>query len=249
MPPNLLLVLLPALSGLLLLGGSAPAPVAAPSEATGVRVTCHPGGGDGAPSGVLRGAAEILAQGQLHPDRATRLARFTHVQEAADARIHEAPDDLDARWWRVAALGLRIDHESPRQKVILAGVVRREAEEILTRDADHPGGHHALGRLHSGVLRLNPVLRFLALRLFGEAELGNATWADAEVHMQRAKAAVPCALIHRYELSRSFAYQRKYEEALAELDALLALPDRAPQDPQVRSLALALRERVEKELG
>jgi len=244
----LLSLLLPlVLAGLLSLTG--PLPPAGLTPLAGLPpATCNPGGDVVSPAGSLPGAAETLAQGRVHPDRSVRLALFSHVQEAAEARIEQNPDDLDARWWRVAALGLRIDHESPRQKVVLAGVVRREAEEILARDPDHPGGHHALGRLHSGVLRLNPVLRFLALRLFGEAELGNATWADAEGHMERARAAVPCALLHRYELSRSFAYQGKQVEALAELDALLALPDRAPHDPQVRELAEELRAQVAREL-
>lgn len=244
----LLSLLLPlVLTGLLSLTGPLP-PAGLTPLAGSAPATCNPAGDVVSPAGSLPGAAETLAQGRVHPDRSVRLALFSHVQEAAEARIEQNPHDLDARWWRVAALGLRIDHESPRQKVVLAGVVRREAEEILARDPDHPGGHHALGRLHSGVLRLNPVLRFVALRFFGEAELGNATWADAEGHMERARAAVPCALIHRYELSRSFAYQGKQVEALAELDALLALPDRAPHDPQVRELAEELRAQVAREL-
>jgi len=208
-------------------------------------LTCEAGGGASPPSGSLGGAPETLAQARRHPDRSTRLARYTHVQEAAEARVAEDADDLEARWWRVAAMGLRVDDESPRQKVVLAGAIRREADEILARDPDHPGGHHALGRLHSGVLRLNPVLRFFALRIFGEADLANATWADAERHMKLARAAVPCALIHRYELARSYAYQGRDADALAELDALLALPDRAPQDPQVRELARDLRAGVQ----
>ncbi|CAN5662459.1 hypothetical protein BH23GEM11_BH23GEM11_02930 [soil metagenome] len=202
---------------------------------------CEAGGGNSPPSGSLRAAPETLAQARRHPDRSVRLAMYLHVQEAAEARVAEDDGDLEARWWRVAAMGLRVDDESPRQKVVLAGAIRREADEILARDPDHPGGHHALGRLHSGVLRLNPVLRFFALRVFGEADLANAEWADAEHHMELARAAVPCALIHRFELSRSYAYQGKLQEALAELDALLALPDRAPQDPQVRELAGELR--------
>ncbi|TVP46831.1 MAG: hypothetical protein EA350_06440 [Gemmatimonadales bacterium] len=206
--------------------------------------TCEAGGGPAPPSGALRAAPETLAQGRRHPDRSARIALYARVQAAAEARVAEDPDDLEARWWRVAAMGLRVDDESPRQKVVLAGAIQREADEILARDPNHPGGHHALGRLHSGVLRLNPVLRFFALRIFGEADLANASWADAERHMHRARAAVPCALIHRYELARSYAYQGKLAESLAELDALLALPDRAPQDPQVRELARELRNDV-----
>lgn len=205
---------------------------------------CEPSGNDARPAGTLAAAAETLARGRGEPRRASRLALYTHVQEAAEARIATDPDDVEARWWRVAAMGLRVDDESARQKVVLAGEIRRDAEEILARDPGHPGAHMALGRLHSGVLRLNPVLRFFALRLFGEAELGNASWDDAEWHLRTAKTAVPCALIHRWELARVLAYQGRNAEALDELDALLALPDLAPQDPFVRELAVELRGRV-----
>jgi len=230
--------MLPTLAALLLAGSAlASSP---PSLAP-----CEAGGGPSPPSGTLATAPETLAQARRHPERATRLALYAHVQEAAEARVGTDPDDLEARWWRVAAMGLRVDDESARQKVVLAGAIQREADEILARDPDHPGGHHALGRLHSGVLRLNPVLRFFALRIFGEADLAGATWADAERHMKLARAAVPCALIHRYELARSYAYQGRDADALAELDALLALPDRAPQDPQVRELARDLRTSIQ----
>ncbi len=210
---------------------------------------CDPGGGEGLPSGTLRSAPQLLADGRLEPDRARRVAFYTHVREAAEARIADDPDDLEARWWRVAAMGLLVDEESARGKVQLAGAIRDEAEAMLALDPDHPGAHHALGRLHSGVLRINPVLRFIALRLFGEGELADATWADAEGHMQRAKAAVPCALIHRWELSRSYAYQGRNEAALRELDALLALPDAAPHDPYIRGRAETLRDEIRGRLS
>lgn len=207
---------------------------------------CHPAGGEAPPAGALQGAAQLLADGRLQPERASRMAYFNRVRQAAEARIAEDPGDLEARWWRIAAMGLLVDEEGARGKVQLAGAIRDEAEVLLAKDPEHPGAHHALGRLHSGVVRLNPILRFFALRLFGEGELARASWAEAEHHLIRARDAVPCSLIHRWELSRSYAYQGKNEAALSELEALLALPDRAPQDPEVREMAEALREEVRR---
>jgi hypothetical protein len=206
--------------------------------------TCDPGGGEVRPSGTLAMAAETLARGRRHEDPQARRALYLHVQDAAEARIAADPDDLEARWWRVAAMGLLVDEVGARRKVELAGEIRREALTMLDQDPSHPGAHMALGRLHSGVLRLNPVLRFFALRLFGEAEVGEASWDDAERHLLRARDAVPCALIHRYELARVYAYQGRDTEALAELAAIDRLPDAAPQDPEVRELAAELEARI-----
>jgi hypothetical protein len=201
---------------------------------------CNPSGGADVPPGTLANAPALLAEAWQATDPTRRLTQFEAVQRLAEAEIAREPLDLEARWWRVAALGHRIDHESPRQKVILAGAVNEEARAMLAIDPDHPGAHHALGRLNAGILRLNRVLRFFALRIFGQGELDQASWEVAEAHLRTARDAVPCALLHRFELARVLADQGRSREARAELETLLALPDRIPHDPVIRVQARAL---------
>jgi hypothetical protein len=201
---------------------------------------CNPSGGPDVPPGALANAPALLAQAWQATQNPARLAQFEEVQRLAEAEIARNPRNLEARWWRVAALGHRIDHESPRQKVILAGAVNEEARAMLAVDPSHPGAHHALGRLNAGILRLNRVLRFFALRIFGQGELDQASWEVAEGHMRLAQEAVPCALLHRFELARILADQGRAREARAELQTLLALPDRIPHDPVIREQAQTL---------
>jgi hypothetical protein len=217
-------------------------PRAAAPAGAAASTTCNPSGGPEVPPGALAVAPTLLSEAWMAPNNALRLAQFEAVQRTAEEAIARNPRDLEARWWRVAALGHRIDHESPRQKVLLAGEVNEEARVMLAIDPDHPGAHHALGRLNAGILRLNRVLRFFALRIFGQGELDRASWEIAEDHMRTARDAVPCALLHRFELARMLADQGRTAEARAELDALLALPDRIPHDPILREQARGLRE-------
>jgi tetratricopeptide (TPR) repeat protein len=196
-------------------------------------------------SGDLGTAERILAQARGHEDPDVRVQLYDMVESRARAALEEDPSDIDARWWLVATLGLRADEESARRKIQLAGEVHEEAERILEVDPDHPGAHHAVARLHAGILRLNRVVRYVALRLVGEETLREADWEGAEWHIQRAIEQEPDILIHRYERVRMLQTQGRLDEAREELENLFSLPDTAPMDPVVRSRA----ERLRSELG
>ncbi len=196
------------------------------------------------PAGDLSSAEQILAQARAHDDPEVRRQLYELVEDRATRALEADPDDLEARWWRIAAKGLRVDDVSPRTKIRLAGEVHEDATRILATDSLHPGAHHAMARIHAGIMRLNPVVRYIAVRLVGESTLRQAAWEDAEWHIARAMEGEPDALVHRYELVRMLQSQRRYDEAEAVIATLLALPDHRPMDPVVRDRALSLREEL-----
>jgi len=169
-----------------------------------------------------------------------RRAIYLEVESMAEAQMVEDPDHLEARWWRIAAMGLRVDEESHRGQIALAREIHQEARWILEREPGHAGAHHAMGRLHAGVLRVHPVARFLVLRLVGEEELRGASWEGAAEHLRQAVTREPCLLTHRFELVRVLLDAGRTEEARGELATMLSLRDRAPLDPVVRRRALEL---------
>jgi len=190
------------------------------------------------PGGDLSAAPHLLAEARAHPDPEARVGLYGNVEALAGARLELEPEDVEARWWRLAAWGLLVDDSSSRGKIRLARAIHQEARWILERDPHHPGAHHAMGRLHAGVLRLNGVLRFLALRLAGEKELRGATWEGAEWHLREAIRGEPHLLVHRYELAGIYQDQGRTDDTLREVEALLALPDSDPMDPVVRARTL-----------
>ena len=202
------------------------------------------------PSGALRDAPFLLAHARGHDSGSVRRAIYLEVESLAGARLADDPDDLEARWWRIAAMGLRVDEEQHRGQIALAREIHQEARWILERDAGHAGAHHAMGRLHAGVLRVHPVARFLVLRLVGEEDLRGASWEGAAEHLRQAVAGEPCLLTHRFELVRVLLDAGRIEEARGELAIMLSLQDQAPLDPVVRRHALELwEEHIEAPTG
>lgn len=192
----------------------------------------------------------LLAHARGHESSSVRRAIYLEVESLADARLADDPDDLEARWWRIAAMGLRIDEESHKAQIALAREIHQEARWILDREPHHGGAHHAMGRLHAGVLRVHPVARFLVLRLVGEDELRGANWEGAAEHLRQAVASEPCLLTHRFELVRVLLDAGRVDEARAELAAMLTLEDHVPLDPVVRQRALELwGEHIEAPVG
>jgi tetratricopeptide (TPR) repeat protein len=194
---------------------------------------CRAGEG-GSLSEPWDGVLHLLADGRSASSGEARMARYREAEAVAEDRLARDPEDVDARWWRLASWGLQVDESSARGKIRLARRIHGEAEWLLERDPHHPGAHHAMGRLHAGILRLNPVLRFFALRAVGEEELRGASWEGAEEHLRRAIQAEPCTLHHRYELARVLQDQGKETQARQEVELLLALVDRDPMDPVIR---------------
>ncbi len=184
-----------------------------------------------------KGVLQLLAEGRAAYPAEARMARYREAEGVAESRLARDPEDVDARWWRLATWGLQVDESSARGKIRLARQIHGEAVWLLEREPDHPGAHHAMGRLHAGILRLNPVLRFFALRAVGEEELRGASWEGAEVHLRRAVEGEPCTLHHRYELARVLQDQGKEAQARREVGFLLALEDRGPMDPVIRARA------------
>ncbi|TVP55457.1 MAG: hypothetical protein EA351_10735 [Gemmatimonadales bacterium] len=196
------------------------------------------------PDGGLSTAEQILAQARGHDDPEVRRQLYELIEDRAVRALDADPDDLEARWWLIAAKGLRVDEVSPRAKIRLASEVHEDANRILAADSLHPGAHHAMARIHAGIMRLNPVVRYIAVRLVGESTLRQAAWEEAEQHIAQAMEREPEALVHRYELVRMLQSQARYDEAEDVLDTLFALPDRRPMDPVIRDRALTLREEL-----
>lgn len=179
----------------------------------------------------LSNAGFLLAQGRGHDNEDVRLILYERVEASARAALEFDPEDHEARWWLIAALGLKVDEVGAREKVRAAREVHAEAERLLEVDDRHPGAHHAMGRLNAGIMRLNRVVRFVAVRIVGEDTLQDASWEAAETHLRIAIEEEPNVLVHRLELARAFETQRRTEEMIELLRHIIEADDSDPMDP------------------
>jgi len=177
---------------------------------------------------LLAGVHRHLDAGWGAPSAAERRERFLQGEGLAREARALDPDDPEARWWLLAALGLRGQEEPLRGRIPIAREVHREAEALVRDHPDHPGGHHALGRLHGSVLRLGPPVRWFYSRIVGDEGLRDASWERAEWHLRRATALEPAAPHHRVELARVLRDTGRPDEARSEARRALSLPDEAP---------------------
>ncbi len=185
-------------------------------------------------------AREASARGILTLSEEEGVRFFRRSQEYAERALALHPSDVEARYLRAAALGLRLQHEKAGTKIRLARDVWTETKAILLADPLHAGAHHLQGRLHAGVMRMGGFTRFLAHRLVGGALLGEASWALAECHLAMAAELAPGEVLNHLELGVLYRDTGRPERARSTLERLLALESRNALDDRLAARATAL---------
>jgi hypothetical protein len=172
----------------------------------------------------------LLVLSRTLPTQAERLGAAREGERLARETLARTPGSLELRWLAIAALGSQVDEESNRRKISLTREIYDEVELLRALDPDHPGLHHALARLHSGVLRLRPILRWLAARMVGGDLLQHASWEAAETHFRRAIELEPHAILHRVELGLLLLERDREAEGRRELERVLGMLASNPLD-------------------
>lgn len=122
------------------------------------------------------------------------------------------------------ALGRLSRTKGGKERVRYARDIYNEAARALELDPDHDGALHVLGAWHAEVRRLSGVARFFARTVLGGGFLSRAHWDSAVVHLERAVERRPNYLYHRLELAEIYADAGRPDDAIRELERLLALP-------------------------
>lgn len=203
------------------------APPAGPPGEAEPGCVAEPRGPAGDP--LLQEVREHLDRGWGAPDREGRLTRYREAHRLAREAVERCPGSVEARWWLVASLGLRAqEEEGIGIRVRLGDRLHDEAETLLRIAPDHPGGHHAMGRLYASAQRLGRLARWAVAAMGGGDLLDEASWDRAEAHLRRAVALEPQAPHHRVELARILKDRGRKEEARRMARSALAASDDPP---------------------
>jgi hypothetical protein len=214
-----------------------PSPQTVPAHTVSV-AAAPPRCADAAPTAgsVVARVGEALAD----PSRERAGGVLAALHHELAARVAARPDDPEARYELALAIGARTEVEGGRTKLQLAGALHEELVRVLALDPAHAGAQHLLGRLHAGVMRMNRVTRFLAIKLLGGSALAGASWDEAQRLLEAAATAEPCSPDHHYELARLHQDRGNDELARRELETVLALGIDAVRAEQVVAKANAL---------
>lgn len=180
-------------------------------------------------------SARMLERGLLGgEDVVDRRALYADAERYARAAVELVPEGADGYFLVAAALGARSEMESIRRRVRMAGEVHAAALSALERDSSHAGAHHVLGRLNFEAMRAPALSRMIARHLLGSSVMRSASWEQAEVHLRRAAALEPAALVHRLWLARLHMERDEREAARRELQTILSLKAVTELDRQWR---------------
>lgn len=147
--------------------------------------------------------AEVQRAHALGGDAA--VAALEVLEPEARRRAEAAPHDAAAQYGLAAVIGARLEHEDGSSKIETAVELHDQAMRVLTLAPGHAGANYMVGRLHSGVLRLGTIERFVATQLLGGGALEDASWEVAQAHLEAAVAGAPCVPEHHFELARAYA--------------------------------------------
>jgi tetratricopeptide (TPR) repeat protein len=190
---------------------------------------------------LWRAASFAVALGVMADDEAGGRPPEEWYEKAegfAARALHLDAERVEARYWRVAALGRQALSAGPMEAAALADRIWEGSLEILELDPAHPGAHHALGRLYYEVMTLSGARRFLGRTFSRGRALDEASWPRAEEHLRRAVELAPDMVLYRLDLAR-FHLQRG-DPALARAELRRVVEEADPGSPD-RAFALEAR--------
>jgi hypothetical protein len=173
-------------------------------------------------------------------DKDAAQAALGAFQDSLERYIEGDPEDVHANYLLATALGTRAEVAGGVTKMRFYKAFHDQVEHVLDLDPDHAGAQHLLGRLHAGIMRVDRVTRFIAVRLFGGDQLGKASWEEARRLLEAGASGDPCVPDHHWELARVYADLGLLDLAEDRLFTVLRLGATSPRDENVRGLAVLL---------
>ncbi len=197
-----------------------------------------------------RAARAALYLGILATGTNVETTWYRRAMAHADTALAERPNDVNALRWAVAAKGSLAELTGAQETVGLANEVWTLVHRLLDIDPNDALGHDTLGSLNYRVMILSSFKRTLGRIFMGGEILSAANWPDALKHHRRAVELEPGNILYRVDLANTLARLGHRDEALAQLEIAVSLPERLPVDGEFRDRAerrLAELRRLERE--
>jgi hypothetical protein len=158
----------------------------------------------------------------LETDQTERRRLGTRAHEHARAATVLEPQGIEGHYRLAVASGQLADVDGGRAKIRWAKESWDESGWVLEADSLHAGAQFIRGRIHAGVQRTSPILRFLARVVLGADALAQTSWEGAIHHLERAAALEPDTPMHHFELAQAYRDRKRAEEMRQALQAAVA---------------------------
>ena len=162
---------------------------------------------------------------------------FEEALRLSDALVRDAPERAEGHYWRAASLANLMTFRSGPEKVKASREIEAAALRATELDPCLAPAYAALAITYRELAGVGGLVRALASAALGGLPRGSME--DAEGLLRAAVALDPRDPFARYELARTLETRGRREEAIAELERSLGLPDREARDRRNRVEATA----------
>ncbi len=185
--------------------------------------------------------------GQLQATEGMRMPYYRTAEYLGLKAIKVGPNDDEAHFSYVLALGRLNEHASSKQKINNAKRIKSELDICLRLNPKHDGAWHILGVYHRTIAGFNGFEKLAINSLFGGVPEG-CTYEDAIRCLEKAVEYRKNYMFHHYDLALTYYERGKPGDkarAREVLETTLALPNFTQDDPENRKKCEALLKKVE----
>jgi len=162
---------------------------------------------------------------------------FKTAMQYTDTMQKLYPDSLQSYFLKAAAAGNLALSSGGRTKVELARTVERNSKKAIAIDSSYAPAHVVLGVYYRQVATAGKFLRTMAHVFYGGIPAG--TLKDSERELRKALALEPDNIFGHNELALTLYAMHGKKEAVAELEKVLALPDKDNESEKIKKQARA----------
>lgn len=174
---------------------------------------------------------DVKAPGGL--EKQTKL--YKDAADYARKAVAANPDDTNGHFQLSAALGMYALGLGNKEKIAMSKEIKAEIEKAIELDPENDGAYHALGRWHRTIAEIGGAKRLFGSILYGKMPKG--TNEEALVFLRKAIEIKPEYINHHLELGRTCLVAGDYQEAAAEFQKCLDLPETTGKDAMYKEEA------------
>ena len=192
-------------------------------------------------------ARVLIDLGNKTDEKKERQRLYEEAEALARRAVALRESDTWGHHYLAAAVGKLAIFHGGKTKIKLSKEVRDEAQRAIELDPENDKSHHIMGRWNREVANLSALKKLAAKIIYGGIPKG-ASNEKAVEHFQRSIALAPEHVNHHLELGITFLRMKDYDQAVAEFQAAIDLPDSDPNDPEYREEARKHLKKAEKKL-
>lgn len=173
---------------------------------------------------LWKASREAVDVGLYAQDESERNRLYSLAEQYGRRAVEVNTRDAEGHFQLARSLGRKALTLGKKDQVKYAGEVREQALAALAISPSDPGALHVMGMWNYNVLRLNGLVRFLAIRVLGGKTFESAKWEDAIRYMESSASLDPKVLVHHLDLARVYAARDNKEKAREQYEIVIKGP-------------------------